>query len=1096
MGLLSLFGCSTEREEKTRLVYTNQAIFNHGFVANQVSNTKYTFWSFIPKNLFEQFGRFMNLYFLMIAMLQWWSVITPVSPVATWAPLLFIFFISALKEFVDDYKRHVQDRLANLRRYLVLKNGQFVMLESQQIMVGDILKIQCDEEIPCDIVVISTSEEDGTCYIQTSNLDGETDLKLRQTVAETRKMKDSLSLSAFKGMIECAIPNAEIYKFDSRMKMSPQEQVCNISLSEKQLLLQATHLRNTEYAVGVAVYTGNETKIGMNRTKPPVKWTKQDSLINKFTFAIFIFQLSLVFTFGLIGNFWEMNRGSMMWYLRIDKHRSFIDWIIPPLRFLLLNSMMIPISLKVTLDIVKYLYAKFIDWDERMFDPETEKHAVATSTAISEDLGQIEYIFTDKTGTLTENKMMFSRCTIRGTLYGARFVEDSALDDPKLRESVEEANPFTLDFFRNLALCHSVVISKLIVPPESHRLSIRSNKSSRSNNSHRESAEWSHFKASSPDEEALVKAAAKMGIVFTASDSNNIEIEINGVTETYEKLFVLEFTSERKRMSVIVKNLASGRIRLFTKGADEVILPRLYEMEEGHGAHDYLEKFAREGLRTLCIAQRDITEEVYHRWVALYNKAATSLEHRTAKLGEVYDAIEKELTLVGTTAIEDKLQENVPDTIQALREAHIRIWMLTGDKYSTAVEIATSCNLISSLSNEADNLLHISGRSENEAVSSLLEMNENALHLSDAGREIFVIIEGLTLQYVVNHPIFADIGMLAHTVICCRVTPQQKAQVVAVIKNRGKRTLAIGDGGNDVSMIYEAHVGVGIAGREGLQASRSADYSIGKFYFLKRLILLHGRWSYIRTSFIAQYCFYKSLLICLIQLLFAFHNGFSGSSFFNTFCLTAYNIVFTGVPILFHILDRDSPAETILNSPSMYLETQSGSRFSAWTYVGWVLRAFFQAAMAFYIPLWTFSNFSTFPSVGGESLGGEALSMVSYTSLIFINTWTIITESSTLTFLNHLVLWGTISVYFILFMFLSLIRTLLGVWGQLTMDPNFWLSVGLTTVVTAVPISVIKLWNSSLFDRESGLHKKFDITGEDDTLLECGLFNQGNVLII
>ncbi|PRP74084.1 phospholipid-transporting ATPase 2-like isoform 1 [Planoprotostelium fungivorum] len=1009
----------------TRKVYINQPHLNEGHVNNEVTNTKYTILNFLPKNLWEQFGRFMNMYFLLIALLQLKGDITPVNPAATWIPLLVIFSITALKEAVDDYKRYTRDKSVNRRIIQVLRNGQFVPVR----VYGRTEK--CDQEIPCDIVVLSSSEKDGSCYIQTSNLDGETDLKSRQAVPETRNMLDGTTLSQFMGMIECARPNAEIYRFDSRMKMNSYEEYYSVSLSEKQLLLQATYLRNTDHVVGVAVYTGNETKISMNRTQPPIKWTRVDRLINRLTIFIFVFQFTLVAVFGIAGSMWSGNQGTEHRYLQLSKN-TLEEWVYPTLRYLLLCSLMIPISLKVTLDVIKYTYAKFIDWDEGMYDAESDTYAVAASTSISEDLGQIEYIFSDKTGTLTENIMSLKRVTVKDQVYGEQCHTIS--EDEALKAKIADNDLYSIDLFRILSLCHSVIIARGT-----------------------EMGDHGHFKASSPDEEALVKAAAEMKIEFIHSDTNNIEIMVNGRKETYERLYVLEFTSERKRMSVILRDRSNGRIRLLCKGADEAILPRLYSKDHMDSVQNELEKFAKEGLRTLCVAEREITPEVFEKWIAIFNQANTSMDARAQKLAEVYESIERELTLVGTTAIEDKLQEQVPETIAALRNANIRVWMLTGDKYSTAIQIATSCNLISQSPLDGE-LISIRGETEMEAVQSLGEAYLRAQELEAEGREISVIIEGKTLAFLSDYPKFCQIGLIAHTVICCRMTPQQKAKVVAMIKEKDKRTLSIGDGGNDVSMIYEAHIGVGITGREGMQASRAADYSISKFHHLRRLVLLHGRWSYIRTSFVAQYCFYKSMFICFIQLVYGFFNGFSAQTFFNSFFLTGHNIVFTGIPIILYVLDRDLPANLILSRPSLYREVQSGSKFSAASFMRWVIRALFQSLVCWSICAQAFYNIQ---ADGHGDSGLNPLSMTVYTSLIIVNTLTIVFESSTLTLANHFILWGTLLLYALSILFLGFVFpsfSLYGVFPELCRDSRFYLSVLLSVAIALLPPEIIKVW--------------------------------------
>ncbi|KNC54170.1 uncharacterized protein AMSG_09954 [Thecamonas trahens ATCC 50062] len=360
------------------------------FPTNKISNTKYTIYNFLFLNLYEQFSRFMNIYFLIIACLQLWNAITPVNPLTTWLPLILIFLVSAIKEGLDDYFRYKADKEANNRAVQVSRDGVLVEMRAADIVVGDILYMVENEQIAADVVLLKSSS-DGAAYIETANLDGETDLKSRTCLAETQELSGSQVLN-FKGVCECAAPNPEIYKFDSRLRLTTDANAESLSLSAKQTALQGCMLRNTEWVYGMVVYTGNETKIGKNKRIPPTKWTHLDQLINKATVAIFTLQVCFIIAFGIAGALWREDKGKKMEYLLVSKEEWY-DPIVIPLRFMLLMSFMIPISLKVTMDMVKFYYAQLINWDIHMYDEETNTPAEAKNTAISEDLGQLEYIF-------------------------------------------------------------------------------------------------------------------------------------------------------------------------------------------------------------------------------------------------------------------------------------------------------------------------------------------------------------------------------------------------------------------------------------------------------------------------------------------------------------------------------------------------------------------------------------------------------------------------------------------------------------------------------------------------------------------------------
>ncbi|KAF2069365.1 hypothetical protein CYY_009319 [Polysphondylium violaceum] len=1068
-----------------RTIYAGDVDRNRAeYPNNRISNTKYTALSFLPKNMIEQFGRAMNIYFLFIGVLQLFPALTPVNPLSTWGGLLFIFSISAIKEAFDDIGRRRRDKLANERVYTVVRDGKKQSILSESILVGDIVYLENNSEIPCDLLLLSTSEtENNSCFIQTANLDGETDLKTRYSIRETSKLSEQ-RLMSFNGVLECPSPNPDIYRFDSRLSMKVNSKVNTFSHSDwltvdaSNLVLQATHLRNTDYIYGLAVYTGNQTKLGMNKMSPPTKWTKLDRAVNQITVFVFVFQLIMVLIFGLIGDLFTYQLDKKAWYLPPNAG-MFKSIVVVPLRFLLLNSMMIPISLKVTMDVTKYTYALFINWDLKMYHRASDSPATANSTALSEDLGQLEYIFTDKTGTLTENIMLFSKCSINGVVYGANSnsgnsnnddgdddgniqllspsSSQTALEDPNLLGKLASKSIYEIEFFKALALCHTVVIGQ----PHHNEQQQEQGEDQVMNN----------YKASSPDEEALVKASFKLGIKFINRTPSQLTINVmnDSVDSTYQLLHTFDFTSDRKRMSVVLLDERNGVIKIITKGADEVVFQKLDQSNSNNHLLDtyrsQIDEFAHYGLRTLCVAQKEINEQDYRYWFEkYYQKANTAIEGRSSLLSEAYDMLERNLELLGITAIEDKLQESVPQTIHCMREANIKVWMLTGDKYSTAIQIAHSCNLIDDngkLYTVGKALHDQSNAGAHPAISQKdVEMSIEALYkeirsLPKNTQEISsIIIEGhvlaLALIYAADN--LLAVSQLVGSLICCRVTPNQKAQVVKMIKDTGRITAAIGDGGNDVSMIQEANIGIGISGREGLQASRAADYSIARFKYLQELVLVHGRYSYVRSSFVANYSFYKSLFMCFIQILYQLFCGYAGTSFFNTFSLTSYNILFTGLPVIGFVLDKDLPEAIIRRNPILYTYTQEGRLFNRRVFAGWFIRALFQAIFVFCITVGAFAYGS------GSTIDYNSVSMISFTGIIFIQSLTLYFESHTITWINHILLWGTIPLYFFCVFFLNSVPTMdtYSVMTHLFDSSSFYFSLVLMVFACIIPVLIIQ----------------------------------------
>uniref|UniRef100_A0A7N2MBG3 Phospholipid-transporting ATPase n=2 Tax=Quercus lobata TaxID=97700 RepID=A0A7N2MBG3_QUELO len=760
----------------------------------------------------------------------------------------------------------------------------------------------------------------------------------------------------------------------------------------------------------------------MCRGIPEPKLTAIDAMIDKLTGAIFVFQIVVVIVLGIAGNVWKDTEARKQWYVKYPEEGPWFELLIIPLRFELLCSIMIPISIKVSLDLVKSLYAKFIDWDNEMIDQETGTPSHATNTAISEDLGQVEYILTDKTGTLTENKMIFRRCCINGVFYG----NDSgdALKDVELHNAVSSGSPDVIHFLTVMAICNTVI------PIKTKTGDI-------------------FYKAQSQDEDALVRAAARLHMVFVNKNANILEIKFNASTIQYEVLETLEFTSDRKRMSVVVKDCQNEEILLLTKGADEAILPFACPGQQTRAYFEAVEQYSQLGLRTLCLAWRQLKGDEYKEWSLLFKEANSTLVDREWRIAEVCQRLEHDLEILGVTAIEDRLQDGVPETIETLRKAGINFWMLTGDKQNTAIQIALSCNFISP--EPKGQLLLIDGKTEDEVRQSLERVLLTMRITTSEPKDVAFAVDGWALEIALKYyrKAFTELAILSRTAICCRVTPSQKAQLVELLKSCDYRTLAIGDGGNDVRMIQQADIGVGISGREGLQAARAADYSIGKFRFLKRLILVHGRYSYNRTAFLSQYSFYKSLLICFIQIFFSFISGVSGTSLFNSLSLMAYNVFYTSIPVLVSALDKDLSEETVMQHPQILFYCQAGRLLNPSTFAGWFGRSLFHAIVVFVISIHAYAY---------EKSEMEEVSMVALSGCIWLQAFVVTLETNSLTILQCIAIWGNLaSFYFINWIFSALPSSgMYTIMFRLCRQPSYWTTVFLIVAAGMGPILALK----------------------------------------
>ncbi|XP_045203321.2 probable phospholipid-transporting ATPase IA isoform X3 [Mercenaria mercenaria] len=971
--------------QNERIIYINSSQPSK-YCSNKICTAKYSLISFLPKFLFEQFRRYANIFFLFIALLQQIPKVSPTGRYTTAVPLLFILSVSAIKEIIEDYKRHRADDVVNNRKVSVLRNGVWLMLKWKQVVIGDIVKIINGQFFPADLILLSSSEPQAMCYIETSNLDGETNLKIRQGLPQTAKLLNKEDLSELTGTIECEPPNRHLLDFVGNIRPSRRQA---IPLGPDQLLLRGAMLRNTNWIFGIVVYTGPESKLMLNSTSAPLKRSNVEKVTNLqilFLFGILLL-LSLICTVANL--IWSGQHKDGHWYLGYDD--------LPPsnfgynfLTFIILFNNLIPISLQVTLEVVKFIQAIFINWDLDMYCEETDTPAMARTSNLNEELGQIKYIFSDKTGTLTRNVMTFRKCSVAGIMYGNNEESEGAFNDDTLIQNLKQNHDTAAEiqeFLTLLAVCHTVVPEK---SPDSTII----------------------YQASSPDEGALVKGAKQLGFVFSARTPDAVVIDVFDKEERYEILNVLEFTSDRKRMSVVVRT-PEGKIKLYCKGADTVIYERL---EDKHRYSDitlqHLEQFAHLGLRTLCIASTEVNEEFYDEWKHTYYKASTSIQNREKKLEEAAELIERNLNLIGATAIEDKLQDGVPDTIANLAKADIKIWVLTGDKQETAINIGYSCKLLT----QGMPLLLINEHSLDGTREVLRKHVEEFGDLIKKENEVALIIDGKTLKYALAcdcRQDFLDIAVSCKAVICCRVSPLQKAELVDLVKKSCSAiTLAIGDGANDVGMIQAADVGVGISGVEGLQAACASDYAIAQFQFLNKLLLVHGAWSYSRLCKLILYSFYKNICLYVIEFWFALQNGFSGQILFERWTIGFYNVIFTAAPPLaMGLFDRYCSAESRIKFPELYKSSQNAQQFNVKVFWMWIANSIFHSILLFWMPIIALQQDIAFSDgkVGNYLFVGN-----------FVYTYVVVTvclkaglETSAWTWLTHLAIWGSIGSWFL-----------------------------------------------------------------------------------
>jgi len=848
-----------------RIIHLNNPPANSAnkYVDNHVSTAKYNVATFLPKFLFEQFSKFANVFFLFTAGLQQIPGLSPTNQYTTIGPLVVVLLISAAKEFVEDYRRKQADSALNNSKARVLRGSNFEETSWINVAVGDIVRVESEEPFPADMVLLASSEPEGLCYIETANLDGETNLKIKQGLPETSALVSPAELSRLGGRIRSEQPNSSLYTYEATLTMQAGGGEKELPLNPEQLLLRGATLRNTPWIHGIVVFTGHETKLMRNATAAPIKRTKVERQLNKLVLALIglLLILSSICTIGDL--VYRAVSNDSVSYLELDSLNGggiVVQAIFKDLvTYWVLFSSLVPISLFVTLELVKYWHGILINDDLDIYYEATNTPANCRTSSLVEELGMVGFVFSDKTGTLTCNMMEFKQCSIGGIQYAEEVPEDRRAtvqdgvevgihDFQRLEENLKshQTSEAIHNFLALLATCHTVIPER----DESKGGKIK-------------------YQAASPDEGALVQGAVTMGYTFVARKPRTVIIEVNGKEVEYELLAVCEFNSTRKRMSAVYR-CPDGKIRLYCKGADTVILERLND-DNPHVEQTllHLEDYASEGLRTLCLAMREIPEHEFREWYAIFDKAQTTVGgNRAEELDKAAELIENNLYLLGATAIEDRLQDGVPETIHTLQEANIKVWVLTGDRQETAINIGMSSKLLSE-----DMMLLIVNEDDALATRQNVQKKLDAIRNNAEGSvemdTLALVIDGKSLSYALEpemEKMFYDLAVMCKAVICCRVSPLQKALVVKLVKKFSDEILlAIGDGANDVSMIQAAHIGVGISGVEGLQAARSADVSIAQFRFLRKLTLVHGAWSYHRISKTILFSFYKNIALYQTQ---------------------------------------------------------------------------------------------------------------------------------------------------------------------------------------------------------------------------------------
>ncbi|KAF8801609.1 phospholipid-translocating P-type ATPase [Phlegmacium glaucopus] len=1172
----------------------------HVYTTNQVITSKYNIITFLPRNLLEQFRRIANLFFLGIAILQIFPRFQTISIGGVILPLLIILLITALKDGYEDFRRHQSDKKVNHHKVFSLSGGnwsnrnvserksrsiipdfsprrkksstplkgairpdlEFDYDASEQgingphwketfwedLRVGDFVKILDNEPIPADILICATSEDGGIAFVETKNLDGETNLKSRRAVQALTNLCNAQACanSGNSFQVQCDRPDTNMYRLNGSVTMNSQTSSVDLSMT----LLRGTVLRNTKWAIGVVLFAGLDSKIILNSGGTPSKRSKVERQMNPQVIVNLTILAVMAIVCGIADSILERRFAPLgAPWLFLDNQsgdnpeiNGLVTWAFALLTF----QDIVPISLYISIEFVRTCQAAFIYFDYDIWYEKTDQATQARSWNLSDDLGQIEYIISDKTGTLTQNLMVFRKCTIAGTSYqgdvnpshddeehaksdalsivevpadqaadgdsatapsdsgdGPYELETSRRNPPtatpqkfkdlalqlditeatRSQNTASDSSKTLIGFFTVLSLCHSVLAAK---DPVTGRV---------------------EYKAQSPDEAALVQAAADMGFEFLGKDKEILSLKTPGSekVEEYELLHILEFTSVRKRMSVVVRRLTpqGGRILLLTKGADNIIFERLLpgadEMKKKTEKH--LSEFANSGLRTLTLAYKTIPAEEYETWSERYLKATIAQDDREEQVEAVSSELEQGLYLLGATAIEDRLQDGVPETIEDLKRAGIKIWVATGDKLETAIAIGRSTNLINPDSNiiivrRGSNPIRtqilnalgffseksamrpadlLSGNDPEEPIP-LQRMNTGVSSIvgADNGNRVGGLV--LVLEDSALLEAFADdemkglllrLAILCEGVICCRVSPLQKALIVKLVKEGlGAMTLAIGDGANDVSMIQAADVGIGISGEEGMQAANSSDYSIAQFRFLKKLLLVHGHWSYARNGVMILNFFYKNIVPVGVLWWFQIFDAWSANYVFDYDYILFWNSLWTVAPVIgIGLFDRFLDAHVLMAVPELYRYGREGYWFGQKSFIIYMFDGIVQSAIIYFLIHFTYVSTTTRKD-GYDAYLYEFSTTMALSAVLVANIFAGFNSTAWTAWLFFAVFIGILVqwLFTVIYSAIPPSISVINLWGEnnfIFTSAYFWLSLPLTILLSLAPRFLSKAWKFS-----------------------------------
>ncbi len=733
------------------------------FCDNSIRTCQYTILTFFPLALLNQFKTAFNWFFLIYIIIACIPILSDKSVAAEVSPFIVVIIISLFKEAIEDYRKYINDKKSNNTPVLIYKQNRFYKDKCQSIKVGNIIKIYKDELIPADVLIVKSSLKSGLCYMQTSNLDGENALKPREAFNLTQdnifnKSKIINKLFNYQKehfFIEVLPPNKDIYNIEGTVFYDKNKNYISI----KNILLRGARLKNVDYVYGIVLYSGHDTKLMQNIGHSSLKMSSIDIKLNYIILIIFIICIIINIISSLLGisiresllpNYDEgdINAEYVLYYRDKETRKNYLEIIrIITNNFLIYNTF-IPISIIISNAFCKILQTIYLQQFSPEYKEDKDDKIKCFSTGLLDELGNVKYIFSDKTGTLTKNEMVFRGCSI----YTQLFDDSSNNNNDSMTDSFYAQSFLNLQYPNTSALSRKNIsfnestkmatnLSKLSSSKISENFGLNNflrflqNNITFKNNAYQNITPFNsvgeaiehffiniiinhdvlieyndkneiNFQGPSPDEITLVTAAYEFGFCFVSRENNIISIELhdqngNIKEKQYKILQKFDFTSERQCSSIIVEDNISKRKILYIKGSDRKIFNSLdeYSLKNIHPkTKQHVDQFAKQGLRTLCYGFKYIKNNDYEKWEKEYIE--TKYKSMTNKelcgvLDLLINRIESNVVLLGVSALEDKLQNEVEKDIKKFIEAGINFWMITGDKMDTAESIGYSCGIFS-----------------------------------------------------------------------------------------------------------------------------------------------------------------------------------------------------------------------------------------------------------------------------------------------------------------------------------------------------------------------------------------------------------------